>query len=409
MAIARRRLLQVTAGLAAAPAGAARAQGKPIRIGVLTDLSGQYSDTAGATSIACTQMAPHEAMAAAPGLKVEVLQADHQQKPDLALNIARQWFDRDGVDVITNCNNSAIALAISDLCRERDKVNLNTGAATVELTGPSCNANLVHWTYDTWEIAHSTGIATVQSGGDKWFLIVADYAFGRAMQADLSRFVTAAGGQVLGATSYPFPGTTDFSSFLLQGQASGANVIGLLNAGGDFVNCIKQAHEFGIRPPAIRLAGTAAFINSIHALGLETAQGLTYTECFYWDLNDRTRSFAKRAMARTPTNCPNQIQAGDYAATTHYLKVAHRMGADAAKASGAATVAAMKAMPTDDDAYGPGSIRIDGRHIHPAYLLQAKAPGENRGEWDLCRILQTTPTESAFRPLGEGRCPLVKA
>ncbi|MDT7952545.1 MAG: ABC transporter substrate-binding protein [Acetobacteraceae bacterium] len=381
----------------------------PIRIGVLTDLSGQYSDTAGVTSIACTQQAIDEARAAAPGLQVELLSADHQQKADLALNIARQWIDRDGVDVITNCNNSAIGLAISNLCHDRNKVSLNTGAATAELTGSACNANLVQWTYDTWEIAHSTGVSTVQSGGDKWFFIAADYAFGRAMQADLTRWVTQAGGKVLGTAFYPFPGTTDFSSFLLQGQASGANVIGLLNAGGDFVNCIKQAHEFGIMPPKVKLAGTAAFINSIHALGLETAQGLTYTESFYWDLNDRTRAFTKRAVARTPDNYPNQIQAGDYSATTHYLKIVNQMGMAQAKASGAATVAAMKAMPTDDDAYGKGSIRIDGRHVHDVYLLEAKRPSESKGEWDLLKVVKTVPAAEAFRPLADGGCPLVRS
>ena len=410
MAIARRRLLQTTIAASAAARGAfaqaASAPAAPIRIGVLTDLSGQYSDTAGATSVACTQIAVDEAMAAMPGLTVEVLRADHQNKPDLALSIARQWFDRDGVDVVTNCNNSSIALAISNLCHQRNKVHLNTGAATVELTGPACNVNLVQWTYDTWEIAHSTGVATVRSGGKKWFFIAADYAFGHAMEADLTRFVKDAGGQVLGTVYYPFPGTTDFSSFLVQGQASGADVIGLLNAGGDFVNCIKQAHEFGIKPPSVRLAGTATFINSIHALGLETAQGLTYTECFYWDLDDRTRSFTKRVVARTPDNYPNQIQAGDYAATLHYLKAVNQLGVARAKASGADAVAAMKAMPSDDDAYGPGSIRVDGRHIHPAFLLQVKAPAESRGGWDLCRVVQTTPTDEAFRPLSEGKCPL---
>lgn len=411
MEFARRRLIQGAVAVAAAgPSAVARAQPvTPIRIGVLTDLSGPYSDTAGATSVACTQLAADEAMAAMPGLKIEVLRADHQNKPDLALSIARQWFDREGVDVVTNCNNSAIALAISTLCQQRDKVHLNTGAATVELTGPACNANLVQWTYDTWEIAHSTGVATVKAGGTKWFFIAADYAFGHAMEGDLTRWVKQAGGQVVGTVYYPFPGTTDFSSYLVQAQTSGANVIGLLNAGGDFVNCIKQAHEFGIKPPAIRLAGTAAFINSIHALGLETAQGLTYTECFYWDLDDRTRAFTKRAAARTPDNYPNQIQAGDYSATLHYLKAVNQLGVARAKASGSQTVAAMKAMPTDDDAYGPGLIRIDGRKIHPAYLLQVKAPSETRGGWDLCRIVQTTPAAEAFRPLSEGNCPLVKA
>jgi branched-chain amino acid transport system substrate-binding protein len=408
MSIQRRTLFQAAAAASIIPFSRARAQaGDVIKIGVLTDLSGPYSDTAGATSVACTQLAADEAMAASPGLKVEILRADHQNKPDLALTIARQWFDRDGVDVVTNCNNSAIALAISSLARERNKVHLNTGAATADLTGPQCSPNLVHWTYDTWEIAHSTGIAAVKSGGTKWFFITADYAFGKAMEIDLSRWVKEAGGQIVGSVSYPFPGTTDFSSYLVQAQSSGANVIGLLNAGGDFVNCIKQAHEFGIKPPAIRLAGTAAFINSIHALGLETAQGLTYTECFYWDLNDKTRAFTKRAAARTPDNYPNQIQAGDYSATLHYLKAVHQIGVARAKASGIDAVGAMKGMPTEDDAYGKGQIRVDGRHIHPAYLLQVKAPAASKGGWDLLNVLQTTPTDEAFRPLSEGKCPLV--
>ncbi len=405
MTIQRRTLLTALAA-GAVPFGA-RAQAKPaIKIGVLTDLSGTYSDTAGATSVACTQLAVDEAIAAAPGLTVEVVKADHQNKPDLALTIARQWLDQDGVDVITNCNNSAIALAISGLCKDRNKIHLNTGAATADLTGSACSPNLVHWTYDTWEIAHSTGVATVKSGGSKWFFITADYAFGKAMEVDLTRWVNEAGGKVLGHVLYPFPGTTDFSSFLLQAQTSGADVIGLLNAGGDFVNCIKQGHEFGIKPPAIRLAGTAAFINSIHALGLETAQGLTYTECFYWDLNDATRAFTKRAVARTPDNYPNQIQAGDYAATVHYLKTVNKMGVARAKVSGVDTVAAMKAFPTDDDAYGKGMIRVDGRHIHPAFLLQVKSPAESRGGWDLLKVLQTTPTDLAFRPLADGKCSL---
>ncbi len=411
MAVGRRTLLQTACASAALVPWRARAQGKgpPIRIGVLTDLSGSYSDTAGLTSVACTQQAIDEARAAAPGLAVELVSADHQNKADLALSIARQWLDRDGVDVITNCNNSAIGLAISGLCHDLNKVCLNTGAATADLTGPACNANLVHWTYDTWEIAHSTGLATVKTGGDRWYFIAADYAFGRAMQADLTRWVTQGGGKVLGTAFYPFPGTTDFSSFLLQAQSSGANVIGLLNAGGDFVNCIKQAHEFGIKPPAVRLAGTAAYVTSIHALGLETAQGLTYTESFYWDLNERTRAFTKRVVARTPDNYPNQIQAGDYSATTHYLKAVNQIGMAQAKASGLATVTAMKAMPTEDDAYGKGSIRVDGRHIHDVYLLEAKSPVESKSEWDLCKVVSTVPAAEAFRPLSEGNCPLVRS
>ena len=409
MTVGRRTFLQTAVASAALVPWRARAQAAaPIRIGVLTDLSGSYSDSAGATSVACTQQAIDEARKAAPGLAIEMIVADHQNKADLALGLVRQWLDRDGVDVVTNCNNSAIAMGVSALCHERNKVCLNTGAATADLTASACNANLVHWTYDTWEIAHATGLATVKAGGDRWYFIAADYAFGRAMQADLTRWVTQAGGKVLGTAFYPFPGTTDFSSFLLQAQSSGANVIGLLNAGGDFVNCIKQAHEFGIQPPQVKLAGTAAYVTSIHAIGLETAKGLTYTESFYWDLNDRTRAFTKR-VPRTPDNYPNQIQAGDYSATTHYLKAVNQLGMAAAKASGLATVNAMKAMPSDDDAYGKGSVRIDGRHIHDVYLLEAKTPAESKGEWDLCRVVSTIPAAEAFRPLSEGNCPLARS
>ena len=414
MPFPRRDLLKsaVAAGMAV-PLGRAWAQpaapaGGTIRIGVLTDLSGPYSDSAGLTSVICTQLAVDEFMAATPGIKVEVLKADHLNKPDVALGIARQWFDREGVDVITNCNNSAIAIAIANMARDRNKVHLNTGAASADLTGSACTPNLVHWTYDTWEIAHSTGTATVKAGGDKWFFVAADYAFGHAMQRDLTQWVQQAGGQVLGTVFYPFPGTTDFSSYLVQAQSSGATVVGLLNAGADFINCVKQSHEFGLAPK-IRMAGTAAFVTDIHSLGLGTAQGLTYTECFYWDTNDRTRAFTNRVKQRSPDNWPNQIHAGDYAATLHYLKAVQQIGVARAKASGLDAVNAMKAMPTDDDAYGRGQVRADGRHIHPALLLQAKAPAESHGPWDLLKVLETTPTDQAFRPLADGHCPLVPA
>ena len=382
MSISRRGFLRTAAATAGTPLLSARVQaaaGKPpIRIGVLTDLSGPYSDSTGETSVACTRQAAEEAMAASGGITVEVVQADHRNKPDVALAIARSWFDQGDVDVITNCNNSAIALAVSDLARERDKVHLNTGAATVALTGPACTPNTVHWTFDTWEIAHSTGTALVKAGGETWFLIGADYAFGHAMHADLSNWVHQARGKVLGTVFYPFPDTSDFSSYLLQAQASGASVIGVLAGGGDFLNCVKQGREFGLKPPRVRFAGTATYITDIHALGLPLAQGLVYPECFYWNMNERTRAFTDRVKKRSPKNYPDQAHAGDYAASLHYLKAVDKLGVVRAKASGAETVLAMKAMPTDDDAYGAGLIRVDGRHIHPAFLLQAKKPEEKQ-------------------------------
>ncbi len=409
--VSRRHVLQAAGALGAYPLLRARAQnpGAVVRIGVLTDLGGPYKDSSGPVSIACTQMAAAEAMAAAPGLKVEVLQGDHQNKPDLALQIARRWFDNEGVDVVSNCNNSAIALAIATLARERDKVALITGAATADLTGPACSPNTVHWSYDTWEIAHTTGTATVKDGGKKWFFVAADYAFGHAMQADLTRWVTESGGTVVGTTFYPFPSTTDFSSFLLQASASGADVVALLNAGADFINCVKQAHEFGLAPPKVRLAGTATFITDMHSLGLEVAQGLTYTDNFYWDMNDRTRAFSARLLPRAPGVRAGQNQASDYAASLHYLKAVHAIGPAAAKASGRAAVDAMKAMPSDDDAFGSGQVRVDGRHLHPALLLRAKTPAESRGEWDLLHVVAVIPTDQSFRPLSEGKCPLAPA
>jgi branched-chain amino acid transport system substrate-binding protein len=299
-----------------------------------------------------------------------------------------------------------VALAVAGVAREKNKVYANTGAATSDLTGPKCNANTIHWSYDTWMLARSTGGATVRTGADTWFFITADYAFGHALQRDTTGFITAAGGKVLGSVAYPFPGTTDFSSFLLQAQASGAKVIGLCNAGADTVNSIKQAHEFGVTQT---LAGMLVFISDVHALSLDVAQGLLVTETFYWDLNDRTRALSARMLPRAPDKRMNMDQAGGYAATLHYLKVATAMGVAQAKADGAATVARMKSTPTDDDAFGPGMIRLDGRTIHPSYLFQVKKPDESKGPWDYYKLLATTPADQAFRPLAQGGCPLVKA
>lgn len=413
MAFNRRTLLAGAAAGAALPLFTplrhARAQAaNTIRIGVLNDQSGLYRDLSGPGSTQAVRLAVKESGITTKGVNVEVVEADHQNKPDVGSTIVRQWLDRDGVDVVVDVPTSSVALAVNTLCKERNKVFLDSGAASADLTGPACAPTTVHWTYDTWMLAHGTGVAMVRSGGKRWYFITADYAFGHALERDVSAFVKKEGGQVLGAVRTPFPGTTDFSSFLLQAQASGAQVIGLANAGGDTINCIKQAAEFGITQAGQRLAGLLVFITDVHALGLQTAQGLVLTESFYWDLNDRTRDFTKR-LGPMPNNVrPTMVHAGCYSAVLHYLKAVDAMGAAAAKASGTAAVEKMKSMPTDDDCFGPGSIRPDGRKIHPAYLFQVKKPAESKGAWDYYTLLNTIPANEAFRPITEGGCPLVR-
>ena len=402
--IPRRALL---AAAAAAPlARPARAQAGTVKIGVLNDQSGVYRDISGPTSVACVRQAVEDGPR---GLQVEVLTGDHQNKPDIGASIARAWIDRDGVDMIIDVANSGVALAINGVCKEKDRVYINSTGATADLTGPACAATTVHWTYDTWMLAHSTGAAMVGAGGDTWFFVTADYAFGTALERDTGNFVKQAGGRVLGSVRHPFPGNTDFSSFLLQAQASRAKVVGICNAGTDTVNTIKQAAEFGLTRSGVKLAGLLVFLNDVHALGLEAAQGLVLTESFYWDLNDRTRAFTRRVLPKTGGVHPAMSHAGCYAGALHYLKAVAVMGAGEAKKSGAATVARMKAMPTDDDAFGAGTIRADGRKLHPVYLFEVKKPGESKAPWDYYKLIATTPAEQAFRPLNEGGCPLVKA
>ena len=395
--------LPLATGLAAPRA---RAAGKVIRIGVLNDMSGPYRDTTGAISVACTRLAVAE-FAASKGLTVEVLSADHQNKPDVGAGIARQWFDRDGVDMIMDVPTSSVALAVNSVCREKNKVFINSGAATTGLTGKQCSPNTIHYTYDTWMLARSTGGNTVKAGGDTWFFITADYVFGHELEEITARFVTDAKGKVLGHSVYPFPGTTDFSSFLLAAQAAGAKVLGLANAGTDTVNCVKQAHEFGLAP-AMRVAALLMTIPDVHALGLATARGLLLTESFYWNLNDRTRAFTARAKPLLGGRMANMIQAGCYAGTLHYLKAVADMGVDAARADGAAVVARMKAMPTDDDVFGPGKIRADGQLLVPSYLFEVKTPEQSKGDWDYYNLLATTEPGEAWQPMDPG-CPLVKA
>ncbi len=401
--LARRTLL--AAGATAALLPRARAQGAGIKIGVLNDMSGPYRDTGGPLSVACAKQAVREA---GTGVAVEVINADHGNKPDLGASIARRWFDEEGVDMILDVPTSSVALAVNSVAREKNKVYLNSGAGTTDLTGTQCSPNTVQWTYDVYMLARSTGGAMVKAGGDSWFFLTADYVFGQQLAREGSQFVKQAGGRVLGEVRYPFPGTTDFSSFLLQAASSGAKVLGLANAGADTVNCVKQAAEFGLSPK-MKLAALLMFISDVHGLGLAAAQGLVLTETFYWDLNQRTRAFAKRMAETVPGVRPDMDQAGCYAATLHYLKAVAAMGVAAAKADGRATVARMKAMPTDDDAFGHGRIREDGRGLFPAYLFQVKSPSESHGPWDYYTLLATTPADQAFRPLAEGGCPLVRS
>ena len=410
MIISRRAVIAGSAGAVALAHRSARAQDSAsaptIRIGVLTDLSGSYRDAVGPTGVACVRQAVQE-FTAGKDMRVAVVAADFQNKPDIGVAIARKWFDQDGVDMIVELVNSAVALAVSGVGREKNKVILVSGAATSELTGRQCSPNTIHWTYDTWMLAKSTATNTLKAGGDTWYIIAPDYAFGHQLGSDTSKFVQQAGGKVLATTFYPFPDTADFSAYLQQAEASGAKVLGICSgAGADSVNIIKQAHEFGLHT-RMRLASMLVSSTTVHALGLGVAQGLHLTETFYWDLNDRTRAFMDRVRPKTPGNWPNMFQAGNYSATLHYLKAVSDLGVAVAKADGRAVVDRMKAMPTDDDCFGKGSVRVDGRKLHPSYLFQVKSPAESTQEWDLYKLAATTPADQAFRPLNEGGCPLV--
>ena len=410
MTITRRTLLGAAAVTPLA-ARFARADTPTLKLGVLNDQSGTYRDDGGMTSVACAKQALIDFGVPGKGFNVEVIFADHQNKPQIGASIARQWLDQDGVDAIVDVPTSSVALAVSSICREKNKVMLNSGGGTSDLTGSQCSPNTIHWTYDTYMLAKSTGGATVKQGGDKWFFITANYAFGQALERDTTEVVKAAGGKVMGSVRYPFPDTTDFSALLIRAQASGANVIGLCNAGGDTENCIKQAHEFGLSSGGkIKLAAMLIQSTGIHALGLPASQGLRYSESYYWDLNDRTRAFNDRMKGKTANGIwPNMTQTGNYGAVLHYLKAASAMGIAAAKADGRAAVEQMKKMPTDDDAFGPGKIRIDGRALHPVYLFEVKAPAESKQPWDVAKVVATTPMDEAFRPLSEGGCSLVKS
>jgi len=406
MGINRRAVLAASGAAALAWGGRARAQSPTITIGLMNDQSGSYRDNTGMGSVVCAQQAIAE-FAGSAGFKVELLSADHQNKPDVGVAIAREWLDRGAVDMVLDVPTSSVALAVAAVVREKNKVYVNSGGGTADLTGIQCTPNTVHWTYDTYMLSRSTASQLVKLGGKKWFFITADYVFGQQLERDASQFVKSNGGTVVGRAAYPFPSTTDFSSYLLQAQASGAEVIGFASAGSDTVNGVKQAYEFGLGA-SMKMAALLAHPTDVDAIGPEIAQGLFLTSTFYWDMNDATRRFSKSVIDRMPQrHPPNMIQAGCYGGTLHYLKAVKALGVAAAR-DGAAVVAQMKATATQDEAFGAGSIRADGRALFPAYLFRAKAPAAIKSQWDLLELIATTPAVEAWRPLSEGGCAFLK-
>ncbi len=382
------------------------AQDKVIKIGNLTDMSGLYADLGGVGSTVAAQMAVDDSGLAAKGWKIEVIAADHQNKPDVGTTTARQWADVEKVDVIVDVLNSGVALAVKNVVTEKNIIMINSGAASSALTDAQCSPNVIHWVYDTYMLANSTGTALVKAGGDSWFFLTADYAFGAALEKDTTAAVTKAGGKVLGGVKHPL-NSSDFSSFLLQAQASKAKIIGLANAGGDTTNSIKQAAEFGIVKGGQKLAGLLMFVTDVNSLGLNVAQGLNFTETFYWDMNDGTRAFSKRFSEKMKNKAmPTMIHAGVYSGLIHYFKALEALGGN--PHDGAKVVAKMKEMKTDDALFGPGEIQINGRKLTPAYLFEVKSPAESKGPWDYYKLVGTTPADQAFRPLADSACPLVK-
>ncbi len=402
MVITRILVLTVALALVVAPVHAQISDGI-VKIGVLNDQSSLYADLTGQGSVLAARMAVEDFGAAAKGLKVEIIFADHQNKADVGANVARQWYDADKVDVIVDTPNSAVALAVNQITRDKGKAFLVSGAATSDLTGKACSPNTIHWTYDTWALANGTGNAIVRTGGDTWFFLTADYAFGLALERDTEAVVVKNGGKVLGRVRHPL-NTADFSSFLLQAQASKAKIVGLANAGGDTTNAIKQGAEFGVVKGGQNFAGLLVFLTDVHGLGLQTAQGLIFTEAFYWDANEKTRAWGKKFAERNRGIHPTMIHAGVYSAVTHYLKAVDALKTD----DGTKVIAKMKATPTDDPLFGKGTIRPDGRKIHPMYLFEVKKPSESKYAWDYYKVRATIPAEQAFRPIEQGDCPLVK-
>jgi branched-chain amino acid transport system substrate-binding protein len=401
-----RRFVASAALAALSLATPALAQDKTVKIGVLNDMSSLYADIGGPNSVVAVKMAVEDSGLLKKGWKIDVVSGDHQNKPDIGVNIARQWIDADKVDAVADTPNSGVALAVSNLVKEKNSVLLNSGAATADLTGKACNPNTISFTYDTYMLANGTGKALTKAGGDTWFFLTADYAFGHALERDTGNVVTQTGGKVLGTVRHPL-NTSDFSSFLLQAQSSKAKVIGLANAGGDTTNSIKQAAEFGIVQGGQKLAALLLFINDVHALGLKTAQGLTFTESFYWDLNDNTREWSKRFQKLSPKGAmPSMTVAGLYAEILHYLKAMDALGSN--PRDGAKVVAKMKELPTDDPLFGKGPLRADGRRLIPAYLFEVKKPEESKGPWDYYKQIAMISPEDAAKPLEASDCPLVK-
>ncbi|AWL96561.1 MULTISPECIES: ABC transporter substrate-binding protein [Bradyrhizobium] len=398
--------LLLTTALTFAVTGVASAQDKTVKIGALSDQSGLYADLGGPGSTLAAQMAVEDSGLAAKGWKIDIISGDHQNKPDIGTAIARQWFDVDKVDIIVDVPNSGVALAVNNVIKEKNGVYINSGAATSDLSNAQCSPNTVHWTYDTYMLAHTTGQALVKAGGDTWFFLTADYAFGAALERDTTAVVTANGGKVVGGVKHPL-NTPDFSSFLLQAQSSKAKIIGLANAGGDTTNTIKQAAEFGIGKGGQKLAALLLFLTDVKAIGLETAQGLNFTETFYWDMNDQTRAFSKRFADRMKNNAPpTMVQAGVYSGVRHYLKALEALGGN--PHDGVKVVEKMKSMPTEDDLFGKGEIQPNGRTIHNAYLFEVKKPSESKGPWDFYKLVGTVPGDQAFTPLSESKCALLK-
>ena len=398
--------LMLSTALVLGAASGALAQDKTIKIGNLTDMSGLYSDLGGAGSTIAAQMAVEDSGLAAKGWKIDVIAADHQNKPDVGATTARQWIDVEKVDVIVDVLNSGVALAVNNVVKEKNSIMLNSGAGTSDLTNAQCTPNTIHWAYDTYMLANSTGTALAKAGGDTWFFLTADYAFGAALERDTTAAVTKAGGKVVGGVKHPL-NSSDFSSFLLQAQASKAKIIGLANAGGDTTNSIKQAAEFGIVKGGQKLAGLLMFIPDVNSLGLPVAQGLNFTETFYWDMNDGTRAFSKRFSERMKNkNMPSMVQAGVYSSLIHYFKALEALGGN--PHDGAKVVAKMKELKTDDPLFGKGEIQPNGRKIHPAYLFEVKTPAESKAPWDYYKLVGTTPADQAFRPLSESTCSLLK-